>query len=285
MEQQFADRSDREHLVDLPDGRVLAASEYGREDGVPVVFFAGAASSRAMNAHGVAARSRGVRMIAFDRPGLGASTLDPAKSLASVAADLAVLLRVLEVRAPHAIANSQGAPFALAAAAAGVVGPTALVSPADEIGSPALRALLAPETAAFASRIAAAPEEMLGVLSSFDADAMLDLVVSGAAASDAPVFASAPFRSVFRRALLEGFAQGGRGYAQDTIIASSPWGVALPLPGRLDIWFGADDTSHSPDLGATLARRTGARRHVVEGVGGSLLWARTGEILDRLLDR
>lgn len=282
MQQEFAIESEREHRIDLPDGRVLAASEYGPADGVPVVLFAGAASSRSMNAHGDAARSRGVRMITFDRPGLGASTADPAKSLSSVVADLAVLLGALDVRVPHAIANSQGAPFGLAAAAAAVVGRTALVSPADEIGSPSIRPLLDPDSAAFASRIVDSPEEMLGVLSGFDAESMLEFVLSASAASDEAVFGSEAFGAVFRRALEEGFAQGGMGYAQDTLIASSPWNIDMPVPGSIDVWFGADDASHSPDLGVTLARRVGAQRHVVEGVGGSLLWARTGEILDRL---
>jgi hypothetical protein len=57
-----------------------------------------------------------------------------------------------------------------------------------------------------------------------------------------------------------------------------------PGKGTLDIWFGADDTSHSPDLGATLSSRFGAHRTVVDNIGGSLLWVKTGEILDRLMN-
>ena len=47
--------------------------------------------------------------------------------------------------------------------------------------------------------------------------------------------------------------------------------------------YGSDDTVHSPDLGATLAGRIAeATRTVVDGVGGSLLWARADVVLGAL---
>jgi len=51
------------------------------------------------------------------------------------------------------------------------------------------------------------------------------------------------------------------------------------------LWYGSGDASpfHSPDLGASLARRIpGAARTVVEGAGGSLLWTHGAEILEAL---
>ncbi|WP_309068302.1 alpha/beta hydrolase [Microbacterium sp.] len=273
----------REHRITLPDGRTLALGEYGAPDGIPVIFFAGAASSRSMNVAGNAAEARNVRLITFDRPGLGASSPDPAKSARSVAADLSHALADIGAHTPVAIANSQGAVFGLAASAGGIVSRIALVSPADELAHPGLSALLTADVATFVQRIATDEESMRELLSSFTAESMMDFVFSGAAASDAEVFGEDDFRRLYRTALEEGFVQGGAGYAQDTIIASTPWRIPERSVGDVRIWFGADDSSHSPDLGDRLAQRYSAARRVVPGVGGALAWTHTAEILDDLL--
>ncbi|WP_203136928.1 alpha/beta fold hydrolase [Microbacterium sp. JZ31] len=273
----------REHRITLPDGRVLALGEYGAADGIPVIFFAGAASSRTMNVYGDAAAVRSVRLITFDRPGLGASSPDPAKSAQSVAADLDHALARIDVHSPVAFANSQGAAFGLATAARGIFSRIALVSPADELAHPGLSALLTADVATFVNRIATDERSMREVLSSFTAESMMNFVFSGAAPSDAEVFGDDDFRRLYRTALDEGFAQGGAGYAQDTIIASTPWRIPEQSVGDVRIWFGADDTSHSPDQGEQLAQRCSAMRRVVSGVGGALAWTHTAEILDDLL--
>lgn len=280
---QFTGRPARERAIELSDGRTLAWGEFGAPDGIPVVFFAGAASSRAMNAYGAAAAARSIRMLTFDRPGLGDSTFDPRKSLTSVAADVEESLDRLGVGAAYAMANSQGGAFALAAAARGRFRRTALVSPADEIAHPEVRKLLAPALAEFVDRIERDPEAVVEQLSGFDAGTMFDFVLSSAAPSDAPVFGSDGFRALFRSALEGGFRQGGRGYAQDTVLVSRPWGVPAIARDGVQIWFGEDDDSHSPDQGATLAARLGADLRVVPEVGGALLWTRTAEIFDALI--
>ena len=58
--------------------------------------------------------------------------------------------------------------------------------------------------------------------------------------------------------------------------------------GPVDLWYGSADTSpvHSPDAGAGLAARIpNARRHVVDGAGGALLWTEAARILAPLLER
>jgi pimeloyl-ACP methyl ester carboxylesterase len=61
-----------------------------------------------------------------------------------------------------------------------------------------------------------------------------------------------------------------------------PSRIAVPV----DLWYGEEDTGHSPDHGAGLADRVpGAVRHVVSGIGGAVLWTHAGEILRTLLER
>ena len=53
----------------------------------------------------------------------------------------------------------------------------------------------------------------------------------------------------------------------------------------VDIWYGEHDSSHSPDNGVMLtARIPGARRHIVPGIGGAVLWTHAEPILRSLLE-
>ena len=63
---------------------------------------------------------------------------------------------------------------------------------------------------------------------------------------------------------------------------SSDWSLPLhEIDIPVQVWFGAADTTHSPDLGATLTSRIpGASRHVIPNVGGSLLWRDATRVLE-----
>src|SRR5690606_41060690 len=71
----------------------LPIAEYGDPDGAPVLFMPGAASGRRMSFGGTLPHRRRIRLISIHRPGLGASTPDPEKTLRSVGADLTRLDR------------------------------------------------------------------------------------------------------------------------------------------------------------------------------------------------
>jgi pimeloyl-ACP methyl ester carboxylesterase len=78
--------------IDLPDGRRLGYLEVGDPDGRPVVSNHGGLSSRLdVVPADAAARAHGLRIISPDRPGIGASTADDDRTLASWAADVGVL--------------------------------------------------------------------------------------------------------------------------------------------------------------------------------------------------
>lgn len=266
----------------LADGRTLAYAEVGPDSGRPVLFLAGAGTGRSMTFGDAELEGRGIRLITVDRPGLGASTHDPAKTFASVAADLADLLGHLGVERPRVVANSQGAPFGLALALDGVAADLVLVSPADEVAHPDVRAHLPDHLRRLVDAAAEDPDGVRRHLETFTPEAMFDLVMSTVPDSDRPVYGDPRFASRYRVALEEGFAQGAAGYALDTLLAMRPWGLPLErIEVPVAVCFGADDEVHSPDRGETLARRiTGSARTVVDGVGGSLLWARPDVALD-----
>ena len=259
------------------DGRLLSYAEYGSAEGSPVVFIAGAASGSSMAFGSGSLESLGYRLVSFDRPGLGGSATDPEKTLESVGADVAELVERIAGHAVPIIANSQGAPFAIAAALADAASVLVLVSPGDEVAYPPVTAQLPEDLQRLVGTVAqGSVSEAAESFSSFTASSLFELIMTDPVAADADIYHDPRFREGVRRALDDGFAQGPQGYARDTALAMSPWGLdlsAMRVP--VHILFGAEDWAHSPDQGRTLASRfPSASRTVVPGLGGSLLWAR-----------
>lgn len=273
----------REGRFVLPDGRTLGYAECGPADGAPVVFLPGAGCGRLMSFGDGLLHQRRVRLISVDRPGLGASTADPRKSFARVGSDVARLVEAVVGHPVPVVANSQGAPFGLAVAAAGGASAVVLVSPIDDMAHPPVRALLPDDYRAVIDEVDADPARMITVFSNATSEQLLDMVLRAYPAGDAPVYDDPAFRGRYSAALSDGLGCGAAGYAQDTVLTMTPWPAELfAATVPVAVLMGADDKAHSPDGGATLAGRLGATRTVVDGVGGSLLWARPELALDAL---
>ncbi|WSG05521.1 alpha/beta hydrolase [Micromonospora sp. NBC_01740] len=271
----------------LPDGRLLGWAEWGPPDGVPVLLCPGAATSRWLGFGADVVDALGVRLVSVDRPGLGSSTPAPGRTYADFAADIRDLVGLRGLACPAVVGNSQGAPFALACAEAGVAGALAIVAGADEVAAPEFAEALPAELRRLVDTTAVDPAGAEQIFAGFDADAMWDMVTSGSPEADLAVYREPGFEAAYRRALHEGFAQGPAGYARDTVLAMGRWPFDLAeITVPVDVWYGEQDTSHLPDNGATLAARIpGAVRHLVPGTGRAVLWTRAEPILRCLLGR
>jgi pimeloyl-ACP methyl ester carboxylesterase/adenylate kinase family enzyme len=273
----------------LAGGRALGWSEWGPRDGAPVLFCPGAATSSRLAFGREAAAELGLRVIALDRPGLGASQPSPGRTLLDWSSDVAAFIAARGLAAPAIIGFSQGAPFALACAAAGLVSRVALVSAGDELAHPGVAALLPPEVRALVERAGADPAGSEALFAAMTPERFHAMVVGMCPEGDRALYLAPDFDAAFRQAIDEAFAQGAEGYARDTLLAMSRWPfdparVAVPV----DLWYGALDTSpvHSPDHGAALAARLpAARRHVVPDAGGAVLWTHARDILQALAAR
>ena len=265
-------------------GRRIAYTAYGPASGTPVLFIAGAGCGRRMAFGLEQLDARGVRLISIDRPGIGASDPDPDKTFDSVAADFAAAIDAVAGHPVPVVANSQGAPFGLALAATGCVSHLVLVSPIDDLGHPAVGALLPDAHRAFVAAVAADPDGAMRDLARYTPTALFDMMMADYPDCDRAVYDDPGFRAMLRTALSDGFARGPAGYARDTLLATCPWPLHLMAPGvGVQVMFGSDDAVHSPDLGATLTDRIpGAARTVVADVGGSLLWAQPSTVLSAL---
>jgi pimeloyl-ACP methyl ester carboxylesterase len=270
----------------LPDGRVLGWAEWGPLDGVPVLLCSGAATSRWLGFGADAVHALRVRLVSVDRPGLGVSTPLPGRTFDHFVTDIRHLATVRGLGRPVVVGNSQGAPFALALALGGAASAVAIVSGADEVALPEFADRLPEDLRNLVELTAKDPAEAERAFAEFDADRMWAMVMDGSPPCDRRVYEDPAFAGAYRRALEEGFAQGPGGYARDTVLAMGRWPFDLArIDVPVDIWYGEQDRSHSPDNGETLAARIpGARRHLVPGIGGAVLWTEAERILRACLE-
>lgn len=267
----------------------MAWSEWGPADGVPVLFSPGAATSSLLGFAADAVERLGVRLIAVDRPGLGRSDPAPGRTLLDTAADVRALAAALALERPAMVGFSQGAPLALACAAAGAVSAVALVSGTDELAGPMLRGMLPPPVRQSVELAEADPAAAEAMFRGMMAPAMLkEMVRTASPEVDRVIYLEPTFAAAFAAALDEGFVQGPDGCARDALLAMQRWSFDPTKIGRpVHLWYGSLDTSpfHSLDSGASLAQRIpGAARTLVQGGGGSILWTHGTEILQALLE-
>src|SRR6185312_1185930 len=104
--------------VTTPDGRTLRVHDYGAADGPVLLAHHGtpSAANRARRERDSAA-AKGLRLLAYDRPGYGGSTPAPGRSVADATADVAAILDALGVERFATYGWSGGGPHALACAA------------------------------------------------------------------------------------------------------------------------------------------------------------------------
>lgn len=108
----------REDVFGLDDGRQLGLAEYGPPGGRPVFWFHGTPGGRLQIAPDARSLSeeRGIRILAVERPGMGASTPHRYRSVLEWARDIESLADALGVGRFAVTGLSGGGPYALACA-------------------------------------------------------------------------------------------------------------------------------------------------------------------------
>ena len=105
-------------FVQLADGRKLEYLIEGPADGIPLVFHHGTPGAAVRFAPlAEAAERHGLRLVSPGRPGYGASTPQPGRSISDVAADVSSLLDAIGANRFLSIGLSGGGPHSLACAA------------------------------------------------------------------------------------------------------------------------------------------------------------------------
>jgi pimeloyl-ACP methyl ester carboxylesterase len=280
--------------VDLSDGRVLTYAEYGESAGRPVVFFHGCPGSRV---EGVlldsAARANGLRLIVPDRPGMGGSDFQRARSLLDWPSDVTELVDSLGVERFAVLGVSGGGPYVIACAH----------SIPDRLGAAVIVAGVAPMPSHNATRgmsgqsrrmfwIARRAPWLARVIFSLTAravrwfpDRVFGRLPAGAPACDRAVLERPDVQQAIVGSFREALRRGGHGVAYEMTLYTRPWGFSLKeVRARIELWQGTEDVNVPAWMVEQLASELPAcRTHVLEGEGHfSLLANHEQEILATL---
>jgi pimeloyl-ACP methyl ester carboxylesterase len=274
--------------IPMPDGRQLAYREYGDPAGFPVLHcHGGLVCGLDVAPAATAARALGLRLIAPDRPGIGASSPQLGRDLAAFARDAGALADGLGLAEIGVLGWSMGGQYALALAhgLAGRVSRTAVVAGCLPLTDPANLARLNAMDRRFTEMARHHPHEAeaafhaLGETARRSPAAYNELSARGLAAADADQIHALPAPGLAGMAApalasAAGQVEEYRAWALD-------WGFSLAaVPGPVDVWQGDADTLVPPEWAATLASGLpNASLHLVPGAGHFVAYGRWEEVL------
>ncbi len=255
--------TERERRLRLADGRVLACLEMGDPAGSPVLYFHGYPGSRLEGRLAAsAARRQGLRLLAPDRPGFGASTFQPGRTIGAWAADVAELADQLGLERFAVVGVSGGGPYALACAAriperlsrvalVGALGPLGRKRLARDMVAVNRLVLALARRLPFLARLAV---ELAARWIRRHPDHHLAHMTAAAPPVDRRVLAVPAYRALFTESTAEALRPGGRGAAWDLTLLARPWDFSLQevsVPMR--IWQGLADNIVPPAIAQDLA--------------------------------
>ncbi|MFE2431661.1 alpha/beta fold hydrolase [Streptomyces sp. NPDC059373] len=259
----------------LADGRTLEYLVAGPADGTPLVLHNGTPSAAVFFEPMVAAAARhGLRVVVHSRPGYAASSPQPGRTVAAVAADVAAILDELGVDRFLTVGWSGGGPHALACAALlpgrclaaatvagvaphGVEGLDWLggmgAENIEEFGAAA--AGEGPLTAFLSAQVPGLAEVQAGEIAAALGDLVSDVDRNALTDEFADYMAA-----TFRAAVSGGIA----GWRDDDLAFVGDWGFDLgAVEAPVSVWQGAEDRMVPYAHGRWLASRlTGATVHL-----------------------
>lgn len=287
----------RRRLV-LPSGRAVAWAEFGDPTGLPCLYLPGTPNSAASGqTYDAAGRDLGVRVLALDKPGYGASDPVRRRRLADIAHDVDALARHLSIDRLLVVGESGGAPHALALAAAlparvvavaivAGIGPT---TPADLAAfTPSTRRLMKLARRSPLLVQAAYASTRRRLLDPDKAQTHARSLIAAAPPADRAVLAAHPQAvDIALRSTVEALGRGTRAVAQELAMFARPWefdlsAVAVPV----DVWHGSDDAN----VPLVIAKRVAAalpdgQFRVLAGCGHSLGLGHASAVLGSLVER
>lgn len=256
-----------DHLLVLPQDRVIGLWEGGDPDGVPVLFHHGTPSGRSQAMLGrEAARRQNVHLVSFNRPGYGDST-DTPPSLASVGVDTLRVADALGIGDFAVLGVSGGGPYALATGVAdparvrgiGVaagIGPWRLIEPAEEgdRDRPLLALADAGNMAAALEGFRAQATTDFDDLLSLDDETMVESFFEGTPEEDIRWLDRGARRlwGADMRDALKTYD----GYARDNVAWGGTWDIEVSnVRPRTWLWYGEHDRMVPVEHGRWLAAR------------------------------
>jgi pimeloyl-ACP methyl ester carboxylesterase len=252
--------------VMLSDGRQVAFTDMGDPGGAAIFFFHGAPDSRLSIASLEREfADRTLRVISPDRPGYGASSPQPGRSMADWPPDVAAVADALGIERFMVSGYSSGGPYAIACAALlpdRVMGAIVLSGITDVAWTAAWNGIYEAEVAMMRlpdeQAVVARCEELFGA----DGSDFLTAWAPDLSEPDLALLSETGVESEVREVLGEAFRQGVIGYAQDVFVQGRPWPFSCDMitapvivaHGELDATVPIAHSHHTAELipGASL---------------------------------
>lgn len=282
-------------IVVTEDGRRLAAEEWGDPRGRPVFLLHGTPGSRlGPRPRGPVLYRRGIRLVAYDRPGYGGSARDLGRTVADAAADVSAVADELGIEHFCVVGRSGGGPHALACAALlphRVIRASVLVgiAPPDAAGLEWLAGMTQSNR-----RDYAIADQGVGRLTEWyesraakaraNPASMLDFLDPQLPEADRRVLADFGIKEMLESNFVEAFRESAAGWVDDTLAFLAPWGFDLDqIKVPVLLWHGEKDVfapiSHSRWLAHRIAD---ANLRVVRGAAHFGAVAALPDVLDWL---
>jgi pimeloyl-ACP methyl ester carboxylesterase len=284
--------------VATPDGRRLDVLVTGAPDGDVVLAHHGTpGSARVLAVQSRAAAERGLRLVAYSRPGYGGSERSPGRTIASCAADAAAVLDAVGAGTCLVTGWSGGGPHALACAAllpdrCEAAASLAGVAPCDAEGLEFLGGM-GPENVEEFGAAARSRDELEAFLNG-EAGELADVTgekIAGALGGlvdevDRRAL-TGEFAETVARMVRRALSTGIDGWLDDDLAFVKPWGFDLAeITVPVSIWQGAHDRMVPFAHGEWLAAHVpGARVHLYDDEGHISLVGQLPRILDDLASR
>jgi pimeloyl-ACP methyl ester carboxylesterase len=278
-----------DRFIQTGDGRRVAFVDVGDPTAPAVVFCPGFMACR-LTAQG----APGVRVVAIDRPGVGGSTAQPARTVLDWPADVAAVTEHLGIRRFAVLGHSGGSPYAAACAvrladrvtALGIACGFAPFERADATNGMTKRMASAVpilRRAPWLAQIMTRPlprQYRRDPAAAFERQFGRDLPDA-----DRRALADPAAKQLLLDAAIESTRQGPRGLAVELqLLFSRPWGFALDeIAVPTYLWYGSDDTLAPPSAGRYLAAQIpGARIVEYPDTGHMAVFTHWDEILATL---
>jgi pimeloyl-ACP methyl ester carboxylesterase len=257
----------REHRLRVGDGRTLDVVEAGDPDGEAVLVLHGTPGRAGFYPpHVDDALARGIRLLAYSRPGYGESTPHPDRRVADAVADVVAIADALGVESFAVWGISGGAPHALACAALAadrVRAAAALASPAprEAVGLDWPAGMGEMNTIEFAKAKQGRAElepfvrDAAAGLVGAEPETLADELRSLLAPPDAAVL-TGQFATFLSGAMRGGLAHGIAGWIDDDLAFMAPWEFELSeIAAPVLLWHGEHDRFVPPAHGRWLVDR------------------------------
>jgi len=275
------------------DGRTIAYLEAGDPRGPLVLHNHGGPSSRLeAELFDSAAKAAGLRFVCADRPGMGRSDPQPARTFEGWADDLLRLADSLGADRFAVTGWSEGGPWAVAAAAyldpARLVHATCIAGASYGTFGANWAARYLSTVDGLGGRLAlhfhpgfTLMYELLGMTAKHFADRYARAISESVAAADRDVLADDETSTLFLAAGRECFRHGADGLVVDATMLYEAWPFDVATVTRpIHFWQGDADTLVPEVINKTVVERTpGAIWHPVDGGGHFIALSHAGEIL------